>query len=69
MAIADEDLNRDCGCSRYRKNGPINENQVPELRQEIEDAITRHAPAMIIFHANRNEENCREDIIIAATYG
>jgi len=24
---------------------------------------------MIIFHANRNEENCREDIIIAATYG
>jgi hypothetical protein len=48
---------------------PLMKIRLPELRQGIEDAITRHAPAMIIFHANRNGENCREDIVIAATYG
>jgi hypothetical protein len=35
----------------------------------VEDTITRYAPAMIIFHANRDEENYEADIYIALTYG
>ena len=48
---------------------PLMKNRLPELKTGVEDTITRGAPAMIIFHANRKEENYREDIYIALTYG
>jgi nitroreductase len=44
-------------------------NRLPELKMGIEDTITRNAPAMILFHANRDAENYRGDIYIALTYG
>jgi ferredoxin len=48
---------------------PLMKNRLPELKMGVEDTITRDAPAMILFHANRNEENYREDIYIALTFG
>lgn len=48
---------------------PLMKNRLPELKMGVEDTITRNAPAMILFHANRNSENYREDIYIALTYG
>jgi ferredoxin len=48
---------------------PLMRNRLPELKMGVEDTITRNAPAMILFHANRNSENYREDIYVALTYG
>lgn len=48
---------------------PLMENRLPELKRNVEDTITRNAPAMIIFHADRNAENYEADIYIALTYG
>jgi ferredoxin len=48
---------------------PLMKNRLPELKMGVEDTITRNAPAMILFHANRNSENYREDIYVALTYG
>lgn len=48
---------------------PLMRNRLPELKQGLEDTITRHAPAMIVFHADRNAENYTTDIYIALTYG
>jgi nitroreductase/NAD-dependent dihydropyrimidine dehydrogenase PreA subunit len=48
---------------------PMMKARVPELKQGTEDTITRHAPAMIIFHAQRDAENYEEDVHIALTYG
>lgn len=48
---------------------PIMKTRLPELKKASEDTITRNAPAMILFHANRNAENHKADIYIAATYG
>jgi ferredoxin len=48
---------------------PLMKNRLPELKMGFEDTITRDAPAMIIFHANRNSENYKEDIYIALAYG
>jgi len=39
------------------------------LKMGVEDTIARFAPAMIVFHANRNAENYEADIYIALTYG
>jgi hypothetical protein len=44
-------------------------SRLPELKMGVEDTITRYAPAMIVFHANRNVENYEADIYIALTYG
>ena len=43
--------------------------RLPDLKAGVEDTITRNAPAMIIFHADKEAENYREDIYIALTYG
>ncbi len=48
---------------------PLMKMRLPGLKDGTEDTITRYAPAMIIFHANRDAENYREDIYIALTYG
>jgi nitroreductase/NAD-dependent dihydropyrimidine dehydrogenase PreA subunit len=47
---------------------PVMKNRLPELKAGIEDTITRYAPSMIIFHADRNEDNYRADAYIAVTY-
>lgn len=48
---------------------PLMKSRLPELKRGTEDTLTRDAPAMIVFHADRNAENYREDIYIALTYG
>lgn len=48
---------------------PLMKSRLPELKLGTEDTITRNAPAMIIFHADRNAENYETDIHIALTYG
>jgi ferredoxin len=48
---------------------PLMKNRLPELKAGTEDTITRHAPAMIIFHADKSAENYHPDIYIAMTYG
>ncbi len=52
-----------------RHVAPLMKSRLPELKQGTEDTITRHAPAMIIFHAHRDAENYEGDIHIALTYG
>ena len=47
---------------------PLMENRLPELKRGEEDTITRHAPAMILFHAHKDAENHEADIYIALTY-
>jgi ferredoxin len=47
---------------------PMLISRLPELNDGTEDTITRHAPAMILFHSDRNKDT-DNDIIIAATYG
>ncbi len=48
---------------------PLMKNRLPELKMGMEDTITRYAPAMIVFHANRNADNYEADIYVALTYG
>jgi len=48
---------------------PLLKSRLPELKLGVEDTITRYAPAMILFHADRNAENYETDIYIALTYG
>jgi len=48
---------------------PLMKNRLPELKKGVEDTITRYAPAMIVFHANKNAENFEADLYIALTYG
>lgn len=48
---------------------PLMKSRLPELKLGVEDTLTRYAPAMILFHADRNAENYETDIHIALTYG
>jgi nitroreductase len=48
---------------------PLLKSRLPELKKGTEDMITRGAPAMILFHADRTGEDVKGDIFIAATYG
>lgn len=48
---------------------PLMVNRMPDLRSGKEDTITRGAPALILFHADRNSENYIPDIYIALTFG
>ena len=41
---------------------PLMKDRLPGLKNGTEDTITRNAPAMILFHANKNAENYKEDI-------
>jgi ferredoxin len=61
------------GLAKYKtiKNHvvPLMKSRLPELKAGTEDTITRNAPAMILFHADRNAENYETDIHIALAYG
>ncbi|HMD67659.1 MAG TPA: nitroreductase family protein [Chitinivibrionales bacterium] len=48
---------------------PLLVKRLPSLKNGSENTITRNAPAMILFLANRNGEDIREDIHIAAAFG
>jgi len=48
---------------------PLLISRLPELKAGTEDTITRNAPAMILFLADKNQEDINQDITIAATYG
>ncbi len=48
---------------------PLLKIRLPDLKNGNENTLTRDAPAMILFHQNRNEEDLTEDILIAATFG
>ena len=48
---------------------PLLKARLPDLRNGVEDTLTRNAPAMILFHSDRKGEDMSEDIFIAATYG
>ena len=43
--------------------------RLPDLKAGVEDTITRNAPAMIVFHADKDAENHREDIYVALAFG
>ncbi|MBN1108344.1 MAG: nitroreductase family protein [Bacteroidales bacterium] len=47
---------------------PMFSIKLPFMKDGTEDSITRNAPAMILFHADRNSENYRTDIYIALAY-
>ncbi|HRW83887.1 MAG TPA: nitroreductase family protein [Bacteroidales bacterium] len=47
---------------------PMFRIKLPFMKEGTEDAITRNAPAMILFHAEKESENYRTDICIALTY-
>jgi len=48
---------------------PLLIKRLPALKDGTEDTITRNAPAMILFLADKNGEDINQDISIAATYG
>jgi nitroreductase/NAD-dependent dihydropyrimidine dehydrogenase PreA subunit len=48
---------------------PLLISRLPELKNGTEDTITRNAPAMILFLADKNEEDISQDTSVAATYG
>jgi len=48
---------------------PLLISRLPSLKNGTEDTLTRNAPAMILFLADKNEEDIRQDISIGATYG
>lgn len=48
---------------------PLLVDRLPDLKSGKEDTLMRRAPAMILFHADRDAENYQVDINIALTYG
>lgn len=48
---------------------PLLKTRMKELKDGTEDTITRNAPAMILFCADKTGEDIKADIFIAATYG
>jgi nitroreductase/NAD-dependent dihydropyrimidine dehydrogenase PreA subunit len=66
-------VRRKVGAARYRTLLhhviPLMESRIEALKDGTEDTITRGAPAMIVFHADRRAENSETDIAIALTYG
>ena len=48
---------------------PAMETRLPDMKERREDLITRNAPALLLFHADRGSENHSEDVWIALAYG
>jgi ferredoxin len=48
---------------------PIMKVKLSSMKAGEEDPITRNAPAMIIFHANKSTDNYKTDIHLALSYG
>jgi NAD-dependent dihydropyrimidine dehydrogenase PreA subunit/nitroreductase len=65
-------IRRKAGAERFRtiQNHivPMFNIKLPSMINRTEDAITRNAQAMILFHADRHSDNYREDIYIALAY-
>jgi len=65
-------IQREVGKQKFKQLGshllPMLKVRLPGLKNGTEDTITRGAPALILFHADRTGEDIREDIYIAATY-
>jgi nitroreductase len=47
---------------------PMLKVRLPGLKNGTEDTITRNAPAMILFHADKGGEPVADDVYVAATY-
>lgn len=47
---------------------PLMKTRLESLKAGTEDTITRYAPALILFHADKNLEDITADVDIAATY-
>jgi nitroreductase/NAD-dependent dihydropyrimidine dehydrogenase PreA subunit len=66
-------VRRSAGTEKYRllvrHVVPLMERRLPDLKAGVEDTITRHAPAMILFHADRSSENYHTDIAIGMAFG
>jgi ferredoxin len=66
-------VKKEVGAKRYRTMQqhliPLLTKRLPSLKNGLEDTLTRNAPAMILFIADRNGEDIKEDIFIAATFG
>jgi len=66
-------IRRQSGAEKFKEVDhhivPMMQSRLPELKQGLEDTITRYAPAMIIFHAHREAEKYETDINIAMTFG
>lgn len=65
-------IKKDVGKKKFKQMQthmiPLMTARLPALKNGTEDTITRNAPAMILFHSDKNEEDLKEDLIIAATY-
>lgn len=48
---------------------PLLKSRLLGLKKGTEDTLARSAPAMILFHSDRNGEDVNEDVFVAATYG
>jgi len=48
---------------------PLLKIRLPGLKAGTEDTLTRKAPAMILFLADKNGEDISQDISVAATFG
>jgi nitroreductase/NAD-dependent dihydropyrimidine dehydrogenase PreA subunit len=48
---------------------PLLKVKIPAIKTGTDDSLTRNAPAMILFLADKNGEDISQDISIAATYG
>lgn len=48
---------------------PMMKIKLPDMKDDGDDIITRGAPALFLFHANRSAENHSEDLFIDLTYG
>ena len=48
---------------------PMMNITLPDMKDDGEDIITRGAPVLFLFHANREAENHSEDLSIDLTYG
>ncbi len=66
-------INKEIGHSKFETLQkhliPLLISRLPALKDGTEDTIIRNAPAMILFIADKNEEDFSKDISIAATYG
>lgn len=66
-------IKREVGDKRFRIMQkhllPLLVQRLPALQDGSEDTITRRAPAMILFLADRQSEDIKADVFIAATYG
>jgi nitroreductase/NAD-dependent dihydropyrimidine dehydrogenase PreA subunit len=47
---------------------PLLKVRLPGLKNGTEDTITRHAPAMLLFHTDKKGEDINVDLSIAVTY-